>query len=110
LAILISVSCIAGIGALVVPAHTVFGENWSVAGGRLTHLPVCLPNANLANKTVVLDSITIGQLINYFERDFPTVSIYETEIKSFLLLEMVEIVKIVLIWALLKVEIVKIML
>jgi hypothetical protein len=59
--------------ALVVPAHTVFGEDWSVAGGRSIHLPVCLPNANLANKTVVLDFIIIGQLINYFEREFPTV-------------------------------------
>jgi hypothetical protein len=63
----------AGTGALVVPAHTVFGEDWSVAGGRPTHLPICLPNANLANRTVVLDSITIGQLIDYFEREFPTV-------------------------------------
>jgi hypothetical protein len=63
----------AGAGALVIPAHTVFGEDWSVARGRPTHLPVCLPNANLANRTVVLESITIGQLINYFEREFPTV-------------------------------------
>jgi hypothetical protein len=63
----------AGASALVVPAHTVFGEDWSVAGGRPTHLPECLPNTNLANRTVVLDSITIGQLINYFEREFPTV-------------------------------------
>jgi hypothetical protein len=34
--------------------------------------------------------------------------IYETEIKSFLLLEMVKMVKIVLIWALLKIKMVKI--
>jgi hypothetical protein len=87
-AILISVSCIAiapaeldprltgtGVdnGVLIVPAHTAFGEDWSVAGSRPTHLPVCLPNANLANRTIVLDSITIRQLINYFEREFPTV-------------------------------------
>ncbi|CAB5366759.1 unnamed protein product [Rhizophagus irregularis] len=62
----------AGAGALVVPAHTVFGENWLSAGGRPTHLPICLPNANLANRTVVLNSITLGLLIDYFEREYTT--------------------------------------
>ena len=34
---------------------------------------MCAPNANLPNRTVVLADITLGQLIDYFKENYPTV-------------------------------------
>ena len=34
---------------------------------------MCTPNANLPNRTVVLADITLGQLIDYFKGNYPTV-------------------------------------
>ena len=63
----------AGAGALVIPGHTVFNEDWTPAGGKPTSKVVCAPNANLPNRTVVLADITLGQLIDYFKGNYPTV-------------------------------------
>ena len=59
--------------ALMIPEHTVFNKDWTSAGGKPTSKVVCAPNANLANRTVVLTDITLGQLIDYFKRNYPTV-------------------------------------
>src|SRR5438046_4218563 len=69
----------AGAGALLIPTHTVWDENWTVAGGRPTRKHVCTTNANNANRTIVLAEITLGQLINYLEREFPTVRRQQNE-------------------------------
>ena len=63
----------AGAGALVIPGHIVFNEDWTSAGGKPTSKVVCVPNANLPNRTVVLADITLGQLIDYFKGNYPTV-------------------------------------
>ena len=63
----------AGAGALVIPGHTVFNEDWTPAGGKPTSKVVCAPNANLPNRTVVLADITLGQLIDYFKGNYPTI-------------------------------------
>ena len=62
-----------GAGALVIPGHTVFNEDWMPAGGKPTSKVVCAPNANLPNRTVVLANITLGQLIDYFKGNYFTV-------------------------------------
>ncbi|CAG8736582.1 15724_t:CDS:1, partial [Funneliformis caledonium] len=63
----------AGVDALVISGHTVFNEDWTPAGGKLTSKVVCTPNANLPNRTVVLADITLEQLIDYFKENYPTV-------------------------------------
>jgi hypothetical protein len=63
----------ASAGALVIPEHTVFNEDWMPAEGKPTSKVLCAPNANLANRTVVLADITLGQLIDYFKGNYPTV-------------------------------------
>ncbi|CAG8724844.1 17141_t:CDS:10, partial [Cetraspora pellucida] len=48
-------------GNIVIPAHTVFDEDWSFANGHPTNHIVNLPNAN-GGQSIVADEIRLGQL------------------------------------------------
>ena len=46
-------------GNIVIPAHTVFDEDWFFANGRPTNRLPNVPNAN-AGQTIVADGIRLG--------------------------------------------------
>ncbi len=58
---------------LVILRHIIFNEDWIPAEGKPTSKVMYIPNANLANRIVVLADITLGQLIDYFKENYSTV-------------------------------------
>ncbi|CAJ0912940.1 7940_t:CDS:2, partial [Entrophospora sp. SA101] len=60
-------------GNVVIPAHTVFDEDWSFADGRPTDRLPNAPNANTGN-TVVVPGIRLGQVLYWFKTNYPTVT------------------------------------
>src|SRR6185437_5762302 len=60
-------------GNIVIPAHTVFDEDWSFANGRPTDRLPNAPNAN-AGQTIVADGIRLGQAIYWLKTNYPTVT------------------------------------
>ncbi|CAJ0638270.1 11471_t:CDS:2, partial [Entrophospora sp. SA101] len=63
----------------VVPAHTVWDEDWLTSGGRPTDLPPNAPNAgNDAN--IVASGIRIGQMIDRFKHEHPTITAEKSQV------------------------------
>jgi len=60
-------------GNVIIPAHTVFEEDWSFADGRPTDRLPNAPNANTGN-TVVVPGIRLGQVLYWFKTNYPTVT------------------------------------
>ncbi|CAH1769530.1 8300_t:CDS:1, partial [Entrophospora sp. SA101] len=60
-------------GNVVIPAHTVFDEDWSFADGRPTDRLPNAPNTNTGN-TVVVPGIRLGQVLYWFKTNYPTVT------------------------------------
>ncbi|CAJ0651605.1 2446_t:CDS:2 [Entrophospora sp. SA101] len=60
-------------GNIVIPAHTVFDEDWSFADGRPTDRLPNAPNTNTGN-TVVVAGIRLGQVLYWFKTNYPTVT------------------------------------
>src|SRR6185312_4664819 len=60
-------------GNIVIPAHTVFDEDWSFADGRPTDRLPNAPNAN-AGQTIVADGIRLGQAIYWLKTNYPTIT------------------------------------
>ena len=58
--------------AIIVSGHAVFNEDWLPAGGKPTSKVVCVTNQNNAARTVMLEGITLDQLIYHFRREYPT--------------------------------------
>ncbi|PKK58424.1 hypothetical protein RhiirC2_796324 [Rhizophagus irregularis] len=64
----------------LVPGHTVWEEDWSISGGRPTHLAPNAPNAN-AGGNVIARGMFVGQKIHTFLHDFPTVTAEKSKVK-----------------------------
>ncbi|GBB87013.1 hypothetical protein RclHR1_13470009 [Rhizophagus clarus] len=64
----------------LVPGHTVWEEDWSISGGRPTHLAPNAPNAN-AGGNVITRGMFVGQKIHTFLHDFPTVTAEKSKVK-----------------------------
>ncbi|RHZ63718.1 hypothetical protein Glove_328g99 [Diversispora epigaea] len=60
-------------GTVVIPAHTVFDEDWSFADGRPTDRLPNAPNANTGNAVIVPD-IRLEQVLYWFKTNYPTVT------------------------------------
>ncbi|CAJ0833396.1 14298_t:CDS:2 [Entrophospora sp. SA101] len=60
-------------GNVIIPAHTVFDEDWSFADGRPTDRLPNAPNTNTGN-TVVVPGIRLGQVLYWFRTNYPTVT------------------------------------
>ena len=64
----------------LVSEHTVWEEDWSISGGRPTHLAPNAPNAN-AGGNVIARGMFVGQKIHTFLHDFPTVTAEKSKVK-----------------------------
>ncbi len=60
-------------GNTLVPAPTVWDEDWSVAGGQLTHLAQNPGNAN-TGANIVFPGLKAGQVIYEFLHSYPTIT------------------------------------
>jgi len=63
----------------LVPPHSVWDEDWITSGGQPTDLAPNPPNAG-NNGNVVAPSITIGQVIDYFRREYPTITAEKSQL------------------------------